>query len=59
MSARERYLEPSVSMVRGYFSYDRAFIKSDTAGEYAGIARNPGFRLPGEAILPRVRLPVR
>jgi hypothetical protein len=28
----------------------------DTVGEFAGIARDPGFRLPGEPILPGVRL---
>src|SRR5262249_8945929 len=29
---------------------------ADTVGEFAGIARAPGFRLPGAPILPRVRL---
>jgi hypothetical protein len=29
---------------------------ADTVGEFAGITRNSGFRLPGEPILPSVRL---
>src|SRR5262245_50670287 len=35
---------------------EAAFIESDTAGEFAGVARGPGFHLPRELILPRLRL---
>jgi hypothetical protein len=48
--------------VTGRSGYDAAgtraagIIERDTAGEFGRVARRPGFRWPGELILPRLRL---
>ena len=41
---------------QGLLTIRSPIIESDTAGQFAGVARGPGFRLPGELILPRLRL---